>query len=80
MTHYDPAKQPCDPKYYPCGDCPTCIAGPGGSSINTENNEKGILEATVFASMVGMKMSELGSNHDPMRQGIYRTNSMGDSD
>ncbi len=80
MTYYDPAKEPCDPLYKPCGDCPTCIAGPGGKSTNTENNEKGILENIVFDHYAGMKMAELGSDHDSSRQGIYRTNSMGDND
>jgi hypothetical protein len=80
MSNYDPSKQPCDPVYSPCGDCPSCIAGPGGSSIVTENNEKGMQETALFKVIAMHQEAELGSNHDPERQGIYATNSVGDND
>lgn len=79
MAHnYDPAKGPCSPLYdhpHPC-----MICGPGGSSILTENNEKGILETYLADSMQGHTQAALRSNHDSFRQGIYTTNSMGDND
>lgn len=81
MAHdYDPAKQPCDPLYRPCYECPTCIAGPGGNTTLIENNEKGILEGAVFNTLAGHRQAELGSNHDAFKQGIYTTNSVGDND
>lgn len=82
MTYYDPAKQPCSPLYTPCHlpDCPMCSAGPGGSSIVTENNEKGILETGLFEVISRHEYAALGSDHDSQRQGIYATNSVGDRD
>lgn len=78
-TEYDPAKQPCDPKWYTDPECHP-IDGPGGSNILSENNEKGILETNLFR-VIGMhQQAPLGSSHDPKRQGIYTTNSMGDND
>lgn len=48
----DPAKQPADALYEPryndmedWGGVRMNIGGPGGADINTENNEKGILES-----------------------------------
>lgn len=81
MSHlYDPAKQACDPKFYPCGDCDMCAAGPGGRTTNIENNEKGILETGLQRVIGRHAQAALGSSHDPMRQGIYATNSVGDND
>lgn len=77
---YDPAKQPCDPVYKPCMNCHMCAAGPGGRTTNIENNEKGILETALFKVIAMHEEGPLGSNHDPMRQGIYATNSVGDND
>lgn len=79
--NYDPAKQACDPKYHaPYGACGMCTAGPGGSTINIENNEKGILE-TGLQQVIGMhRQAALGSDHDSQKQGIYITNSVGDND
>lgn len=80
MAHdYDPAKQPCDPLYH-APDCFCYICGPGGNTTLRENNEKGILETAVFGVIAMHQQAELGSDHDPKRQGIYRTNSMGDND
>jgi len=82
----DVAKEPNDPKFIPAySDMedydPMDIGGPGGKSTNIENNEKGILESGLFRVMArNPKMAELGSAHDAQRQGIYRTNSMGDND
>lgn len=58
-------------------DYPTEIAGPGGTSTLTENNEKGILEAVVFRTMDTYKQAELGSSHDSHAQGIYSSNGGG---
>ncbi|ATW62476.1 hypothetical protein HWB39_gp60 [Streptomyces phage WRightOn] len=81
MAHlYDPAKQACDPVYYPCMNCDECGVGPGGKTTNIENNEKGILETGLQRVISRHTQAALGSNHDPMRQGIYATNSVGDND
>lgn len=81
MSHnYDPAKQACDPKFSPCMDCDMCTAGPGGSTVNIENNEKGILETGLQKVISRHQRAELGSDHDSYRQGIYTTNSVGDGD
>lgn len=78
--NYDPAKEPCSPEWYIDPECYS-IDGPAGNDTLTENNEKGILETNLFDTIRYMpKMAELGSSHDPERQGIYRTNSAGDND
>lgn len=81
MSHenYDPAKRPCDPKWYADPECYP-IAGPGGNTTLIENNEKGILETSLFRTIALHQQAELGSNHDASKQGIYRTNSVGDND
>lgn len=82
MAHlYDPAKGPCDPRFY-VYDCPGCMspAGPGGTTTNIENNEKGILESRLFEVISRHQQAELGSDHDSHKQGIYTTNSVGDND
>lgn len=81
MAHenYDPAKEPCSPLWQSDPDCYP-IAGPGGNTTLIENNEKGILETHVFRVIARQEYAELGSNHDPERQGIYATNSVGDND
>ncbi len=81
MSHdlYDPAKQPGQPMFHP-DYCCCAICGPGGNTTLIENNEKGILETHVFDVLSMHQQAELGSNHDPERQGIYRTNSVGDND
>lgn len=76
---YDPAKEACDPKWYIDPECYS-IDGPGGRTNNIENNEKGILETNLFGVIAMHQQAPLGSDHDPKRQGIYRTNSVGDND
>lgn len=79
-----------DPAVIACGDnytdyraykqsYPINPVGPGGRSTNGENNEKGILERQVIA-FINPTMSDLGSDHDSHKQGIYATNSAGDND
>lgn len=75
----DPAKEPQDPKFEPrFFDKPDWdngrmgIGGPGGSSILTENNEKGILEAELQTLIGHNKTAALGAEHP--RQGIYTSN------
>lgn len=83
MAHanYDPAKQACDPLYHPmCKGYDMCIAGPGGNRTLLENNEKGILETGLMSVISRHQQADLGSNHDAQKQGIYRTNSVGDND
>jgi len=81
---YDPAKVPGSPDYtsYRLGleAVPPAAPGPGGATINVENNEKGVLETELYQVMQNKRGAELRSNHDGQRQGIYRTNSMGDKD
>jgi len=88
---YDPAKTPgnpacvCAPGNCTCGpDCPCSCCwgnGPGGNStIVAQNNEKGILETGLFEVISRHVQADLGCAHDPMRQGIYATNSVGDND
>jgi len=54
--------------------------GPAGTSNRLEHDEKGILETGVREAMSMHQRAALGSNHDPFRQGIYATNSVGDMD
>lgn len=53
-------------------DFPTTIAGPGGVTTFIENNERGILQETIWTAMSTFKQAELGSMHNSQRQGIYR--------
>ncbi len=82
----DPAKVPCPPDYAPHEEYLDvnfgCFqpSGPGGRRSNIENNEKGILESGLHELIGKHKYAALGSSHDAMRQGIYRTNSVGDRD
>lgn len=81
----DPAKQPVDPLHEPAFHDmedydPMNIGGPGGRMNNVENNEKGILESGLFRTIAHHTQAALGSSHDSQRQGIYRTNSVGDND
>lgn len=87
MAHekLDPAKQApnplFDPAYTDMEDYdPMNIGGPGGATINREHNEKGILEAGLQRVISRHQQAALGSNHDSFKQGIYRTNSVGDND
>lgn len=88
---YDPAKGPgspmcsCSSGNCTCGptcDCICCYGnGPSGNStIVAQNNEKGILETGLFQVIARHTQADLGSQHDPKRQGIYATNSVGDND
>ncbi len=77
---YDPAKEPCDPEFHPCMECDMCIAGPGGNRQLIENDEKGIQQTGLFKVLARHQRAELGSDHDSYKQGIYTTNSVGDSD
>jgi hypothetical protein len=79
MSHnYDPAKQPCDDMYHNPECCMIC--GPAGSTIQVNQNEKGIMEKNIFSVIAMHQQAELGSNHDSYKQGIYTTNSVGDND
>lgn len=83
-VNYDPVKEPCDPNYIPYREClesgQSNIIGPGGKSTLIENNEKGILETNLSKVIALHQYAALGSEHDPQRQGIYATNSVGDRD
>jgi hypothetical protein len=88
---FDVAKQPSDPGCVctagncTCGPGCGCICcwgnGPSGNStIVAQNNEKGILETGLFGVIAKHEQASMGSQHDPLRQGIYATNSVGDND
>lgn len=88
---FDVAKTPtppgcaCTPGNCTCGVNCGCLCcwgnGPSGNStIVAQNNEKGILETGLFKVMSMHTEADLGSAHDPKRQGIYATNSVGDND
>lgn len=87
MSHemLDPAKQPKNPLFEPAfrdmeDYDPMNIGGPGGTDTHSENDEKGILESGLGRVISRHVQGELPSNHDSYRQGIYRTNSVGDND
>ena len=70
---YDPAKQAGDPLYHaPDCDGHPSIVGPGGNRNNIENNEKGILEASLAGVMSYCEKAELDAQHP--RVGIYAEN------
>lgn len=81
----DPAKEPVEPLFDPAFQNmadydPMNIGGPGGTSTNTEHNEKGILESGLARVISRHQSAELGSAHDSFKQGTYTTNSAGDND
>lgn len=75
----NPEKVPQDDEYenrdLDTHDFPTTIAGPGGRTTNIENNERGILDETIWQAMSTFKQAELGSMHNGHRQGIYSQDS-----
>lgn len=81
--NYDPAKTACGDNYADYRaykqSYPVNPVGPGGRNSNIENNERGILDRQVMA-FTSPQFAALGSDHDSNKQGIYRTNSMGDND
>lgn len=76
---YDPAKTPGEPNYTPDPKF-NLIDGPGGNTTLSDNDEKGVMEQSIQPFVTGRQEAALGSEHDSYRQGIYRTNSMGDND
>jgi hypothetical protein len=86
----DVAKQPtssacsCTPGNCSCGPDCGCMCcwgnGPGGNTTLIQYNEKGILEMGLRHVIDMHCEAVLGSQHDPKRQGIYATNSVGDND
>lgn len=81
---YDPAKLPGNKSYDQyhgsVADSTADALGPAGRTTNLEHDEKGILESGVFEAMSMHQRADLGSSHDPFREGIYKTNSVGDQD
>lgn len=67
----EPQDEMFEPRNHDPSDYPTEIAGPGGRTTNIENNERGILDATVWRAMATYKQAALGSSHDSHAQGIY---------
>jgi hypothetical protein len=82
--NYDPAKTAGSENYEPYAagleDVPPAPIGPGGATVNVENNEKGILEEGMASIISRHQQAALGSSHDAERRGIYMTNSVGDND
>lgn len=82
----DPAKEPAkDAKFKSALQDPGDWAeenpvGPGGKTTNIENDERGILTQGLFKVIAKHKYADLGSDHDSHKQGVYRTNSVGDRD
>lgn len=78
---YDPALAEGDTEFHGCMSIHCAICGPSGNTTLIDHNAKGILETHLHGVIVtGAKSADLGSNHDPQRQGIYRSTSMGDND
>lgn len=46
-------------------------AGPAGNTTLINANEKGILETGLFRAMGLHQTAELGSDHNPHREGVY---------
>lgn len=68
-----------EPRNSDAADYPTEIAGPAGKSTLTENNERGILDATITRALGTYRQAELQSMHKAHRQGVYaQDNSYGD--
>lgn len=76
---YDPAKQDDDETFSSDWES-NYINGPSGNKMLIDHDEKGILEHSLRPFITGRREAALGSNHDPYRQGIYGTNSVGDND
>lgn len=83
MSHEkkDPAKEPVQPLFEPAFKDmedydPMNIGGPGGQTINTEHNEKGILESGLSRVIARDTRAALGKDRS-FRQGIYTTNHEG---
>lgn len=77
-NRYDPAKQAGELEFHKCMSENCAICGPAGNTTLINQNEKGIQETHVLG--ITHTQAELGSDHDSQRQGIYRTNSVGDND
>ena len=78
-SDYDPAKTPGEVEFHRCMSAHCMICGPSGNTTLIDHNEKGILESALHP-LTSPQRATLGSNHDGYRQGIYTTNSAGDSD
>lgn len=79
MTSINPAVEACPPVFNRY-QTPGAVLGPAGTTTNIEHDEKGMLDGYVLSFRATHQQAELGSNHDAMKQGIYRTNSVGDND
>lgn len=85
MVHkvYNPATDHAEVEYGPVFGCTEpCCAGatPGGNNTLIVGNEKGVQEWNNLNVIKRNTFSELGSDHDSFKQGIYTTNSRGDRD
>lgn len=86
MTHanIDPAKQAAPLKRGPDSEdrdeCMMSPSGPAGVTTFIEHDEKAILDSGVLAITMKTSSGYMRSDHDSHKQGIYRTNSVGDYD
>ncbi len=79
MANINPAVEACPPTFNRY-ETPGAVIGPAGRTNNIEHDEKGMLDGFVLSVVAMHQQAELGSNHDGFKQGIYRTNSVGDND
>lgn len=80
---YNPTHNPQPALYgahYPA-HCPQDESStPGGTTNRVMYDEKGVLDNTVYRLAQAPKGASLPSAHDGHKQGIYKTNSVGDFD
>lgn len=69
-----------DRAYNPNKNPNAAPANPGGSSIITNWDEKLDLDTYVMSVAQTPAPASLPANHDAFKQGVYRTNSVGDYD
>ena len=86
MAHYypyDPATGHAPVDFGPAFGCtdPCCVgATPGGNTTLVNGNEKGVQEWETQNVIARHTYAALGCDHDSFKQGVYRTNSVGDRD
>jgi len=86
VTHgydYSPAKNPAQGTMAPdwgCTEQCCAAATPGGTTNRVMWDEKGVLDSNVYRVAQAPAGQSLPAAHDAHKQGIYKTNSVGDYD
>lgn len=85
MAHYNynPTHNPAPGTVTPTWGCTEpCCAGatPGGTTTRVMWDEKGVLDSRVYRLAQAPAGESLPAAHDAHKQGIYKTNSVGDYD